>query len=237
MPEKKPSQPSRTTRAYNSLRRQEQASITKDRIVAAAMHQLVAKGYADMTLESIASGAGVAPQTVYAVCGSKKGVLAAILENYVESNSYDKMRDSIPTKKNGRERVYAITEFLATLMRDQLPGFKLMRGLGVVSPELGDMETDYENMLYDKSLEQITSMYNDGLLRKGLDPGTATDVYWATCSPSVHRRLTQIRSWTHAEFIDFYSQVLGFLLLDPADWWFEKAPMSWDAYGDKQKKS
>lgn len=69
--------PVKKTRAYHSPRRKEQANVTKSRIVAAAMQLMKEKGYADMTLEAIAREAGVAPQTVYAVCGSKKGVLAA----------------------------------------------------------------------------------------------------------------------------------------------------------------
>ena len=100
--------PVKKTRAYHSPRRKEQANVTKARIVAAAMQLMKEKGYADMTLESIAREAGVAPQTVYAVCGSKKGVLAAILETTVEAKKYDKLRDSIPQIMTGKERVREI---------------------------------------------------------------------------------------------------------------------------------
>ena len=101
----------KTTRTYNSPRRREQAVETKSRIVDAALRLVKDSGYADMTLESIAKEAGVAPQTVYAVCGSKKGVLAAILENTVEAKQYDKLRDSIPQIKAGKERGREIGHF------------------------------------------------------------------------------------------------------------------------------
>lgn len=215
MPTSSTKKPERKTRAYHSPRRQEQAIVTKSRIVQAAMHQLQEKGYADMTLESIAKEAGVAPQTVYAVCGSKKGVLAAILETSVESHEFDKYRDSIPLKKGHEERVRAISHFMTLLMEKQLPGFQLLRGMGVVSPELAEMENDYEYMLYDKSLGMVKQLAEDGMLRKDLSVETATDIYWAVLAPSVHRRLTVLRGWDFDRFTSWMSEMISFLLLEP----------------------
>lgn len=206
----------RKTRTYHSPRRQEQAIVTRERIVSAAMKQLREKGYADMTLESIAREAGVAPQTVYAVCGSKKGVLAAILENSVESHKYDKYRDSIMELKTGEERVRAMGHFLSLLLENSAPGFQIMRGMGVVSPELAEVEADKEMMLYEKCEKQIRQMAEDGLLRPGLDVERATDMYWALTAPGVHRRLTTLRGWTSEQFSAWLADMLRLVLLDPA---------------------
>lgn len=205
----------RKTRTYHSPRRQEQATVTKARIVAAALRQLQEKGYADMTLESIAREAGVAPQTVYAVCGSKKGVLAAILENSVESNKYDKYRDLIPQLTSGEERVKAMGHFHSLILENSALGFQIMRGLDVVAPELGDLETDREMMLYEKSLGQIRQMAEDGLLRPDLDVETAADVYWALAAPGVHRRLTRLRGWSNERYAAWLGDMLRVMLLNP----------------------
>lgn len=205
----------RKTRAYHSPRRQEQATVTKARIVAAALRQLQEKGYADMTLESIAREAGVAPQTVYAVCGSKKGVLAAILENSVESNKYDKYRDLIPQLTSGEERVKAMGHFHSLILENSALGFQIMRGLDVVAPELGELETDREMMLYEKSLGQIRQMAEDGLLRPDLDVETAADVYWALAAPGVHRRLTRLRGWSNERYAAWLGDMLRLMLLNP----------------------
>ncbi len=205
-------------RAYHSPRRQEAAGITKERIVQAAMNQLQEKGYAAMTLESIAREAGVAPQTVYAVCGSKKGVLAAILENSVESFAYDKLRDKIPALKSGGPRVEAIARFMSLLLENNAPGFQVMRGLGMVSPDLGAVEADHDLMLYEKAQRQIREMAEDGLLRPDIDAETATDVYWALSAPGTHRRLTQLRGWTSERYAAWLAELLSYLLLDsPAE--------------------
>lgn len=200
-------------RAYHSPRRQEQAAVTRERVVSAAMHQLREKGYANMTLESIAHEAGVALQTVYAVCKSKKGVLAVILENSVESHNYDKYRDIIPQIKSGPERVKAMGHFHSLLLEHSAPGFQIARGLDVVAPELGDLEKDREMMLYEKCRGQMRQMAEDGLLRPGLDLESATDVYFALGAPGVHRRLTRLRGWSSARYAAWLSDMLRLTLL------------------------
>lgn len=210
-----PKSPDTQKRPYHSPRRQEQAATTRGRIVAAAMRQLEEKGYANMTLESIAHEAGVALQTVYAVCKSKKGVLARILENSVESHNYDKYRDSIPQIKSGTERVKAIGHFHSLLLEHSAPGFQIARGLDVVAPELGELEKDHELMLYEKCRGLIRQMAEDGLLRQDLDQESATDVYFALGAPGLHRRLTRLRGWSGRRYAAWLSDMLRLVLLRP----------------------
>ncbi|MEO5964207.1 MAG: helix-turn-helix domain-containing protein [Candidatus Limnocylindrales bacterium] len=58
--------------------RAEQASVTRQRIEAAARRRLAADGYGATTLRAIADEAGVAVQTVYAVFGSKAAILRSL---------------------------------------------------------------------------------------------------------------------------------------------------------------
>jgi AcrR family transcriptional regulator len=213
MTEKKDEQ--KTKRAYHSPRRQEQAQVTKQRIVQAASEQLKEKGYANMTLESIARQAGVSPQTVYAVCGSKKGILAAIQETFVEANKYDIYRDAIPTLKTGLERVKAIGYFMSLLLENFPFNFPNMGGMGMVSPDLAEMEKDFERMIFEKNMGQIRQMEADGLLRPGLDIGTATEVYWAIGSPEVYRRLAS-QGWDQTRYARWVADLLAYMLLDPS---------------------
>ncbi len=63
--------------------RAEQAAITTRRILDAARRRFGDGGYAATTLREIASDAGVAVQTVYAVFGSKANILRALRESVV----------------------------------------------------------------------------------------------------------------------------------------------------------
>lgn len=209
MQEKAPSR-----RSYHSPRRQEQANHTRKRIIEAAVRQLKEKGYANMSLDSIAKEAGVASQTVYAVCGSKKGVLARILESTVAEQNYDKIRDSIPQIKTGDERVKTMARFHSLMQHNSASGFELMRGVGVIAPELAELEKDNDLMLYEKSLQSIQHMADSGMLKKGLSVEEATDLYWAYSAPGIYRRLVLVRGWSMEKYTEQMSAILKFLLLD-----------------------
>lgn len=202
------------TRPYHSPRRKEQANVTKARIVAVALQLMKEKGYADMTLEAIAREAGVAPQTVYSVCGSKKGVLAAILENTVEAKNYDKLRDSIPQIMTGKERVKEIGHFTALLMEDAMPVFDIVRGMSVLSPEFAEQERDQNLMLLEKCRKSVRKMAEDGMLRPGLSEERAAQLYWSITTPGMHRRLTKVLNWTGEEYAAWISYLIGVALLD-----------------------
>ena len=206
--------PVRKTRAYHSPRRKEQAHVTKSRIVAAAMHLMKEKGYADMTLEAIAREAGVAPPTVYAGPGSLKGVLAAILETTVEAKKYDKLRDSIPQIMTGKERVREIGHFMSVLMEDAMPVFDIVRGMSVLSPEFAEQEYDQSMMLLEKCRKSVHKMAEDGMLRPGLSEERAAELYWSISTPGIHRRLTKMLNWSSEEYAAWVSYLIGVTLLD-----------------------
>ena len=67
-------------RTYYSLVRQRQADETRTRIAEAARKLILGQGYGAATIEAIAREAGVATPTVYAVFGSKRNILAELID-------------------------------------------------------------------------------------------------------------------------------------------------------------
>ena len=67
-------------RRYNSTRRQQQAQATRRQIIEAARQLFTERGYTGSTIDAIALQAGVAPETVYAIFGNKRAILARLLE-------------------------------------------------------------------------------------------------------------------------------------------------------------
>ena len=76
-------------RTYSTRLRQEQAQITKDRILDAASRLFVDRGYSSVTVEDIAREAGVAYQTVYAVFRTKLAVAQAIIWSSFQTEGID----------------------------------------------------------------------------------------------------------------------------------------------------
>src|SRR6516162_6132001 len=69
----------RKKRTYHSRVRQRQAEETRRRILEAARSQFESYGYEVTTLEAIAEIAEVSPKTVAAVFGSKRALLAEVI--------------------------------------------------------------------------------------------------------------------------------------------------------------
>src|SRR4030065_1779120 len=67
-----------------STHRQRQAQATRDMIGTAAQALFLEQGYICTTIDAIAERAGVATSTVYAIFGSKRGILRAIRDTWHE---------------------------------------------------------------------------------------------------------------------------------------------------------
>ena len=67
-------------RRYDSPRRREAAARTRRAVVDAAHELLLTRGFAQTTMQDIATAAGVAVQTVYKVFGTKAGVAKAVFD-------------------------------------------------------------------------------------------------------------------------------------------------------------
>ena len=67
-------------RRYDSSRRAEAARETQRRIIAAARHELLERGYQATTLTGLARRAGVSQQTIYNSVGGKAAVLKAVYD-------------------------------------------------------------------------------------------------------------------------------------------------------------
>ncbi len=67
-----------------STYRQEQAAATRERIAEASRRLFVTDGYHATTVDAIAAEAGVAVRTVYSIFGSKREILSAICEQWLE---------------------------------------------------------------------------------------------------------------------------------------------------------
>jgi AcrR family transcriptional regulator len=66
--------------AYRSERRQLQAEATRRDILHAARRLFAERGYVATSMADIASAAGVAVQTIYASCGSKRDLIMALVD-------------------------------------------------------------------------------------------------------------------------------------------------------------
>ena len=102
-------------RTTKTTYRQRQAQATRSLIVAAAQALFLEQGYICTTIETIAERAGVATSTVYAIFGSKRGILRAIRDTWHERSHIREILNSTDQTANPHERL----DLLAQATRKQ----------------------------------------------------------------------------------------------------------------------
>jgi AcrR family transcriptional regulator len=207
-------------RPYSSALRQEQAQLTRRRILDAA-RRLLAKGtYSAVAMEKIALEAGVSYQTVYAVFGNKLRVAQAIIEE-----GWPHVAEALELIAEARRsddpevwlRVGArVSRRILEICAD-LPRF--MRESG--DPTLRAHYQRTEDERYTQLGEVADRLERSGRLRHGLSAEEARALLWALAGADWYCLLVFQRGWTPDRYEEWLGQALIDLLLEPAP------PASW----------
>jgi AcrR family transcriptional regulator len=203
-------------RAYKSPARQRQATETRRRIVEATQQLLETEGYAGMTIEAVARQAEVAVQTVYAVFGSKTGILAELLNQTTFGPDYeDTVRETLE-ESDPEARLRGAARIARQIHDAQRAGFDLLRGAGVVAPELAQLEQERERIRYERQEQMIASLRGAKRLRPELSYRTARDIMWTLTGSDVYRMLARERGWSSQKYQDWLADTLVRSLLSPS---------------------
>ena len=180
-------------------RRADYAALTRQAIIDTARTLFAAKGFFATTVEDIASGARVAPATVYAVGGGKHGLLSTLMGQWQDAPIIQATYQHITTLGDGE-----------TILRATASGTREVR------EQWGDvMRTVLATAPHDPSvadsLAVVTGNYRHGMmltaqrladigaLRPGFTVATATDVLWFYFGYSSYFTLTDENGWSLAE--------------------------------------
>jgi AcrR family transcriptional regulator len=200
-------------RPYKSLVRERQAGDTRARIVEATWELLQSEGYAGMTIEAIAQRAEVSAQSVYAIFKSKTGILIELLNQSTFGADYDHAVRRALTASDPETRLRLAAPIARQIHDAQSATFDLLRGAGVVAPELAKLEQQRESLRYDRQETMIISLSDAGRLRPELDHATARDIFWMLTGRDVYRMLVRERGWSSQKYQDWLSDSLVSALL------------------------
>src|SRR5881396_1965174 len=187
-------------RPYKSLVRQRQAGDTRRRIVEATRQLLQNEGYAAMTIEAIAQRAEVSAQSVYAIFKSKTGILTALLDQSTFGADYEEAVRQAMSAEHAETRLRLAAPIARQIHDAQSATFDLLRGAGVVAPELAKLERQRERLRYERQERMIISLRDAGRLRPELDYATARDIFWMLTGRDVYRMLVRERGWSSQKY-------------------------------------
>src|SRR5512139_2006780 len=145
--------PRKTKRPYNSTRRQAQARETRRQIIEAARRLFSEHGYAGATIEAIAREAGVAPETIFATFGSKRAILAALIDVAVGGDQQPiplLQRPGPQTVLQEHDPVRQLQLFaadIAAILERVAPVFGIMRVAAKTEPDITEL---LQNLLEER---------------------------------------------------------------------------------------
>jgi AcrR family transcriptional regulator len=207
------------SRAYRSPRRAEQARLTRERILEAAQELFAVTGYATTTIAQIADRAGVAVQTVYAVFGTKRAILVAILETRVVGDDEDAAlseREEWKVVQRQREPRAAIRAFAhanRTVLDRIGTVWAVLHDAAAVDPDLRSLEKLSQEQRYSDLRLIAETLQGLGPLRSGLSLDKATDTIWAIASPDLCLQLLMERGWSTDDYEAWLGDILEAALL------------------------
>ena len=207
--------PKKKKRSYKSLVRLRQAGDTRGRIIEATRQLLQREGYAGMTIEAIAQRAEVSAQSVYAIFKSKTGILIALLDQSTFGPDYEEVVRQALSARDPEARLRLAAGVARQIRSTQSAAFDLMRGAGVVAPELAELEQQRERLRYEKEESMITFLRHSGRIRPGLSHRTARDIFWMLTGGDVYRMLVSERRWSPQQYQDWLAETLVHSLLTP----------------------
>jgi AcrR family transcriptional regulator len=203
-------------RPYASALRKEQAARTRMLIVDAAAELFVSEGYARTTVRAIAERAGVAPDTVYAVFGSKVRVLTAVLDARLAPPGVASVMDrpesrAVRDEPDQRRQLHRFAYDMAGVSARIRPVYEVLRTAGTMEPEAGEVFAEMERHRLAHMRQLAGWFARRGPLRVSRD--RAAEILWVLASPDVARMLCDVRGWSQAQHAAWLETMLTCALL------------------------
>jgi AcrR family transcriptional regulator len=210
-------------RAYRSTKRAEQAAQTRRDIVATAGVLFRDRGYAGVSMPTIAEEAGVAVETIYRAFDSKAGLFKAVILAAVAGGAARAERPvterpairAIIEEPDPRRQVafYAATQ--PGIHRRTAPLSRALIGGAASDSELRQLWTDLEEQRSTGQRDFVAMLADRGALRSGLSVDEGGDALWALTSHQVHEMLVGTRGWTDEQYQAWLTKALQDVLLEP----------------------
>jgi len=203
-----------TDRTYRSSLRDERALETRSLIRKSARNLFTANGFSETTINEIAQNAGVAPQTIYAVFGSKSGVVAAIFEDLKETAGQAARVAEMVAEEDPRKQLRLFVSWIRTLFEQGAP--LIQAALDARSaPEVGAL-IDSEDQNRYRGTGEITEIWaRKGVLRDDLEQDEAANLLWLLTSVEQYLLATDKLGWNADEYEKWLGDLLERELLEP----------------------
>jgi AcrR family transcriptional regulator len=207
-------------RSYNSSLRDEQARLTRRRIVTAAIELFMANGYAATTMDAIAERAGVGRKTVFSSVGGKAAVLKLAFDTTLAGDDEPLPIADRPAWKEAMGREDAV-EVLDEWIAMNAAVAQRVAPLHHVVVIAADADADAAALLADTDRQRdegarvlIQRLVDLGALRTGIDLDHAVAIADMLIDPCLYCRLAVTHAWPVEHYTAYLKQIAIASLID-----------------------
>jgi len=201
------------TRSYRSALRNEQAQLTRQRILDAARRLLIARGFTQVTMQDVANEAGVAYQTVFVQFGSKLQLaLELCASEFPHVGATVGMLVAAQQAGDPEAWLRTLGAFARRLYEPCAEVLRFMRESG--DPDLISRYREIDAGRLERLAALGPQLEQTGRLRPGLTGANAVDLAWSLTGPVTYEQLVIDRGWTPEHFERWLGAALVGLILD-----------------------
>ena len=197
-------------RAYDASSRREQADETRKLIMLAARSLFVSRGFIKTTVGAIAKKSKVAESTLYAIFGSKYGLLIAIIDAASFGPEYDALVARSHQTTNPAELLGIAAQIARVVHGETASELDI---LAAVAGSMGPLERQRQGRRFERQGQLVEKLVAARRLKKGLTETVAHDIVWALTCRELYRMLIRDRKWSGEQYESWLAATLVSSLL------------------------
>jgi AcrR family transcriptional regulator len=171
-----------TTRPYEQRVRAEEAERTRMRIIEAVFERLREAPAEPVAIDRIASMAGVARSTVYAIFGSRSGLFEAVGRELAERSGYARVLEA-KYEPDARDHLRAGFEAASAMLSAHPELYRALHSMAKLDERAVGGAVARENRERAAGMRRLARRLSEqGHLREGLSAGDAAHILWVLTS-------------------------------------------------------
>ena len=205
-------------KTYSSPLREEQARLTRERILGAARDTFREKGYGATTLADIATAAGVAEPTVRATFRTKPNLVEHLLRLAVRGKD-DELQ--LHQREAFRQVLAAhdaeilldrLADLAQSLHKRSWDVMEIARGAATSDPAIAEIYEQRPRARLTNQKAIAKRLAELGALPDGTSTETAADLLWLYTAPEIYRMLVIERKWSPSRYRTWFRTAIGNVL-------------------------
>jgi AcrR family transcriptional regulator len=205
-------------RSYSSPIRREQAQATRLKVLESARKLFLKQGYAATAISEVARSAGVSPETIYAVFGTKRELLSALIEFAMagDEERVPIMRRTwvkeLLAESDQRRRLRMWIRHTCQTLERTSPVHAIIRDAAASEREIAVLRQRLQRKRLRQQKALLRLVTQIGPLRKELEaePG---ETFWLLASPELQHLIRVEKGWSQKHYERWLTHVLEVILL------------------------